>query len=185
MWMTTTWVEYIFSCVLVSFLVLLYHANRYLLYMIEDKMTASTVSTKSTRSSRSKDPTSDAVSRNSGQRGGRPYQPIGVDPANDDCCGKDELSALYQSSASSSSSSQDGRSANIANDDLTISEGMYFTLRICHALLSGCNYGLSLLLMMVAMTFNSGLFVALVVGYIVGDLIFYVKIKELTYEECH
>ena len=40
-------------------------------------------------------------------------------------------------------------------------------LRVLHALFSSLNYGLSLLLMLVAMTYNPGLFLALVVGNIV------------------
>ena len=44
-------------------------------------------------------------------------------------------------------------------------------LRLLHALLTAINYGLSLLLMLVAMTYNPGLFLALVVGYFFGDLV--------------
>ena len=46
-------------------------------------------------------------------------------------------------------------------------------LRSVHSLLGATQYGLSLLLMLVAMTFNSALFVALIVGYFVGDLSFF------------
>ena len=42
-------------------------------------------------------------------------------------------------------------------------------VKIVHGLLTGTRYGLSLLLMLVAMTFNPSLFLALVVGYIFGD----------------
>ena len=44
-------------------------------------------------------------------------------------------------------------------------------LRLIHALFTAINYGLSLLLMLVAMTYNPGLFLALVVGYFFGDLL--------------
>ena len=46
-------------------------------------------------------------------------------------------------------------------------------LRIVHSVLGAIHYGLSLLLMLVAMTFNSALFVALIIGYLIGDYIFY------------
>ena len=46
-------------------------------------------------------------------------------------------------------------------------------LRIIHSVLGAIHYGLSLLLMLVAMTFNSALFVALIIGYLIGDYIFY------------
>ena len=42
-------------------------------------------------------------------------------------------------------------------------------VKFIHGLLSGTRYGLSLLLMLVAMTFNPSLFLALFVGYIIGD----------------
>jgi len=44
-------------------------------------------------------------------------------------------------------------------------------LRLMHASCTAINYGLSLLLMLVAMTYNPGLFLALVVGYFFGDLL--------------
>lgn len=44
-------------------------------------------------------------------------------------------------------------------------------VKIIHGLLSGMKYGLSLLLMLVAMTFNPSLFLALVIGYLVGDYV--------------
>ena len=46
-------------------------------------------------------------------------------------------------------------------------------LRSVHSLIGTMHYGLSLLLMLVAMTFNSALFVALITGYFIGDLLFY------------
>lgn len=46
-------------------------------------------------------------------------------------------------------------------------------LRATHAALSGLSYLWSLLLMLVAMTYNPGLFVALVLGYALGDFLFF------------
>lgn len=42
-----------------------------------------------------------------------------------------------------------------------------------HALVSALTYGLALLLMLVAMTYNAGLFLSLLIGYFVGDLLFF------------
>jgi len=50
---------------------------------------------------------------------------------------------------------------------------------VAHALLTGLNYGLSLMLMLVAMTYNPSLFLALVVGWVAGDGIFYRKLIQL------
>jgi hypothetical protein len=49
-------------------------------------------------------------------------------------------------------------------------------LRLTHSLLSALMYGLALMLMLVSMTYNCGLFLALLVGYFAGDLIFYKSI---------
>ena len=46
-------------------------------------------------------------------------------------------------------------------------------LRAVHSLIAAFNYGLSLMLMLVAMTFNSALFVALIFGYLIGDYLFF------------
>ena len=45
--------------------------------------------------------------------------------------------------------------------------------RIIHASVSALNYGFALMLMLVAMTYNPNMFVALLVGYFIGDIIFY------------
>jgi hypothetical protein len=46
-------------------------------------------------------------------------------------------------------------------------------LRFLHSILAAMTYGLALLLMLVSMTYNIGLFAALIIGYFLGDLIFY------------
>ena len=46
------------------------------------------------------------------------------------------------------------------------------TVKILFGLVSACKYGLTLMLMLVAMTMNPSLFLALFVGYLLGDLIF-------------
>ena len=51
---------------------------------------------------------------------------------------------------------------------------MSFKLRVArHAFVSAVNYGFALMLMLVAMSYNCSLFLALMVGYFLGDMIFY------------
>lgn len=51
----------------------------------------------------------------------------------------------------------------------------FVQLRVLHSLLSGYNYGVALMLMLVAMTYHPALFLALVVGYTIGDYVFYAR----------
>lgn len=53
---------------------------------------------------------------------------------------------------------------------------------IAHALYTGFNYGYSLLLMLIAMTYNPSLFVALMIGWAIGDFIFYCRMPENTHK---
>jgi hypothetical protein len=55
----------------------------------------------------------------------------------------------------------------------TFEKRQILILRATHAGLSGLSYMWSLLLMLVAMTYNPGLFVALVLGYALGDFLFF------------
>lgn len=59
--------------------------------------------------------------------------------------------------------------------------------RLLHAILNSLTYALALLLMLVAMTYNSALFIALVLGYGVGDFIFFAEIpmNERGIGDCH
>ena len=64
-------------------------------------------------------------------------------------------------------------------------------LRIVHALIASCIYGLALMLMLVSMTYNCGLFLALMVGYFLGDGIFFMltfqnsSTTSIQQHECH
>eukprot|EP00638_Chattonella_subsalsa_P007060 CAMPEP_0117767392 /NCGR_PEP_ID=MMETSP0947-20121206/21585_1 /TAXON_ID=44440 /ORGANISM="Chattonella subsalsa, Strain CCMP2191" /LENGTH=178 /DNA_ID=CAMNT_0005591039 /DNA_START=84 /DNA_END=620 /DNA_ORIENTATION=+ len=49
---------------------------------------------------------------------------------------------------------------------------MPFKVRCMYAGLASFNYAFSLLLMLMAMTFNVGVFVALITGYFLGDILF-------------
>ena len=61
----------------------------------------------------------------------------------------------------------------------------YFWFRILHAILSGLNYGIALMLMLIAMTYNPSLFLALIIGYCTGDFIFYSQMRPFNNSECH
>jgi hypothetical protein len=55
-------------------------------------------------------------------------------------------------------------------------QSSYFKkLRVAHAVLAGILYALGLMLMLVVMTYNPSLFLAVVVGFIIGDFIFFHK----------
>ncbi len=60
-----------------------------------------------------------------------------------------------------------------ARDAKTTSGDIDLKLRVLHGLVSGINYGFALLLMLIAMTYNPWLFVSLMIGYGIGDFIFY------------
>jgi hypothetical protein len=70
-----------------------------------------------------------------------------------------------------------------AHKDISVTK--YMWLRLLHAVLSGLNYGLALLLMLVAMTFNPSLFLALMTGYSIGDFVFYSKMRKHSLADCH
>ena len=61
----------------------------------------------------------------------------------------------------------------------------YMCMRALHALIAGINYGVALMLMLVAMTFNPSLLVALIFGYMIGDFIFFVRMRPNAVETCH
>jgi hypothetical protein len=62
----------------------------------------------------------------------------------------------------------------------------YMLLRALHALISGFNYGVALLLMLVAMTYNPSLFLALMFGYALGDFIFFSWTRPASVaQDCH
>jgi hypothetical protein len=66
-----------------------------------------------------------------------------------------------------------------------LSPWRYFWFRILHSILTGLNYGLALLLMLIAMTYNPSLFLALIIGYAFGDFIFFAQMRPSSFSECH
>ena len=61
------------------------------------------------------------------------------------------------------------RQITLIDDVLTVT---FFQLTFIRAFWNSLLYGMSLMLMLVAMTYNSSLFVALMIGYFLGDLLF-------------
>ena len=93
-----------------------------------------------------------------------------VHPANEDV---NEVSRLRQSAES-------------MNREKKLGPSNFLLLRLLHSVLSGYNYGVALILMLIAMTFNPSLFLALVIGYALGDFIFYAKMKPQSSSiDCH
>lgn len=81
-----------------------------------------------------------------------------------------------------------GEAVPLVGRGLTLpSSNSQIKLRVMHAVLNSSTYGLALLLMLVAMTYNSALFLALVLGYGVGDFIFFAEItlNERGTGDCH
>ena len=77
-------------------------------------------------------------------------------------------------------------SSNLENTDQENEASRYLLLRLLHSILSGCNYGVALMLMLIAMTFNPSLFLALVIGYSVGDFIFFARMRpQSSISDCH
>lgn len=93
-----------------------------------------------------------------------------VHPVNEDL---NETSRLRQSTES-------------LNREKKLGPSTYLLLRLLHSVLSGYNYGVALVLMLIAMTFNPSLFLALVIGYAFGDFIFYARMKPRSSSiDCH
>ena len=96
----------------------------------------------------------------------------GYNVSNDgDCCEEEEKSL-------------DTSSARIQKT-IGMSPWRYFWFRVLHSILSGLNYGIALLLMLIAMTYNPSLFLALIVGYALGDFLFFSQMRPSSFSECH
>jgi hypothetical protein len=79
---------------------------------------------------------------------------------------------------------------NIDDDVLSVMDHETFGCcnifyRLCHAIVAGLTYGLALLLMLIAMTYNRYLFLSLIIGYMLGDFLFYSKMRKLSGSDCH
>ena len=103
---------------------------------------------------------------------------------------------MYSSKRSNSGSSLEkgdlgltnNMSSGLINNAIDINTGTMLILRIKHAVLNGFTYGWALLLMLVAMTYNPSLFLALIFGYMFGDFFFgynTCKLNGMKTTDCH
>jgi hypothetical protein len=72
----------------------------------------------------------------------------------------------------------------LTNKEGVLSAEKYFWFRVLHSLLSAATYGLALILMLMAMSFNPSIFISLVAGYGLGDFIFFARMRP-TSLDCH
>jgi Ctr copper transporter family len=162
----------------VVFAAVAYHAVRYLIYMLEDYMHNENKTRKRVSpTNNAAEPTlNDALLS---------YQQIPEGPADK----KTDVALRESSEAAGGESNEYSRlrqTVESENRERELGSSKYIQLRLLHSLLSGYNYGVALLLMLVAMTYNPALFLALVVGYTIGDYVFYARMTpRSSSNECH
>lgn len=167
----TKW-EFSLSVLAVAFFALIYQAMRFLIFVVEDTMHPPINSSYSTLGSME---SGDRRGKNVANTGTEGYQRTSqLDPAGDlenpSCCTRgDETTPL-------------SRAESPADEDSSM---RYIWLRLLHSVLSGLNYGLALLLMLVAMNYNPNLFIALITGYAIGDFIFFARMRPSSNVDCH
>lgn len=164
-WAVETQWEFALSCVAVVFFAVIYQAMRFLVYVVEDTMHPQIDPSFSTLVESSLEGEGHSVGggakgRTSDARG---YQLAGTDPENP-------------------VASTTAPKRPTADDEL--SSTRYIWLRLLHSVLSGLNYGLALLLMLLAMTYNPSIFISLISGYALGDFIFFARMRPSS-ESCH
>ena len=98
----------------------------------------------------------------------------------------------YQYDAAATTTGQEGEMERLhpvedkGDKGLDSEISRYLVLRVLHSVMAGVNYGIALLLMLIAMTFNPALFLALVVGYTIGDFVFFARMRPLSSAgDCH
>jgi Ctr copper transporter family len=153
----TPW-EFGLTCVAVAFLAVIYQAMRFLVFVVEDTMHPPASPSFSTVDSM------DTSSRSVGganKVGDTPGGQAGYQRAPDDTV------LLAPKSPGE------------------ISSERYLWLRLAHSVLAGLNYGMALVLMLIAMSYNPSIFVSLITGYAFGDFIFFVRMRSSSNESCH
>lgn len=164
-WAVETKWEFALSCVAVVFFAVMYQAMRFLVYVVEDTMHPQADPSFSTLVESSLEGAGGGRMGRASDGGG--YQLAGIDAEN----------PLTNTGASSAT-----KRPVAAADEL--SSTRYIWLRLLHSLLSGLNYGLALLLMLLAMTYNPSIFISLISGYALGDFIFFARMRPSS-ESCH
>lgn len=161
----TQW-EFALSWFAVALAAVFYHALRFLIFLVEDYMHPPT--------------SSSIIGGNETLVTSEGYQRANttdMDPKEED---------LPQGmSASSNLRTGNSSSHNVTTKKSGMSSTKKISFRILHATLAGLNYGLALLLMLVAMTYNPSLFMALIIGYGIGDFIFFTRMRPTSLQDCH
>lgn len=135
---------------------ILFHGVRYLVFMIEEAMVSKP---------------SNKVTEQSPLLSNRKSSDDDVEA---NCCDEGIVSPPDQTRVSTAFSTAAGK----------FPRNKLLLLRLMHAIFSSMNYFVALILMLIAMTYNPGLLLALVFGYAIGDFLFFTKIK-MEVNECH
>lgn len=187
-----------FSWLAVCFMAVVYHSLRFFVILIEDLMVQANGRNCVPKSTALYTATNviniPSLTNRLSPKIGSPdttYQRISS--PEDNCCGEmDEESGIGEEACCSSNLTKGKPSIEISSQEegegsmqfLRTTKYRMF-LRLGHSLTTGLTYAVSLLLMLVAMTFNPSLFVALVVGYTAGDFIFFSRIQQHYFSDCH
>ena len=167
-WKVQTKWEFALSWFAVAIFAIMYHAFRFLIYTLEEHMYRPY-----TENDTNATQPGNAVVGTTGDQ--QPYHQLG-----DKGSGEGEIEPIHTSNNTNNRRETNSQTLEAA------SPTQYMMLRILHAVLSGLNYGVALLLMLVAMTFNPSLFVALMFGYAVGDFIFFTWTRPSSVaQDCH
>ena len=177
-WKVQTKWEFALSWFAVAIFAIMYHAFRFLIYTLEEHMYRPYTESDTTNNNGRGHPT--VVSTAADQQ---PYHQLGDKGGGRGGVGGGEGDVEPNNASNNTTTSQ--REMNSRTLE-AISPTQYMMLRILHAVLSGVNYGVALLLMLVAMTFNPSLFVALMFGYAVGDFVFFSWTRPSSVaQDCH
>ena len=170
-WKVETQWEFALTWFAIVGLAVIYHAIRFLIYTLEEYMykplSASSTTTTATAASSSN---SSSASGGASARDQEGYQQLPDD--------KDAETPLAPDQPRGPPAPMQTMEAAAPSH--------YMLLRALHALASGFNYGVALLLMLVAMTYNPSLFLALMFGYALGDFIFFSWTRPASVaQDCH
>ena len=162
-WDVQTQWEFGLTCLAVGLAAVIYQAMRFLIFVVEDTMHPQSLSSFSTL-----DSVMDSSTRHGGDKGSAV-----TNPAN-----RTDPQTGYQRASPSDDTATLSSTSSGSSD-------RYIWLRLLHSVLAGLNYGLALVLMLIAMSYNPSILVSLISGYAIGDFIFFVRMRPTGNENCH
>ena len=163
-WDVQTQWEFGLTCLAVGLAAVIYQAMRFLIFVVEDTMHPQSLSSFSTL---------DSVMDSSTRHGGGDKGSAVTNPAN-----RTDPQTGYQRASPSDDTAPLSSTSSGSSD-------RYIWLRLLHSVLAGLNYGLALVLMLIAMSYNPSILVSLISGYAIGDFIFFVRMRPTGNENCH